>query len=1073
MRRRLQAVALDAVALAALAAATLLIFWALVGTNLVLAGVDAFTYFTPYRDYANAALRQGRLPLWNPYLFLGVPFLANIQAAVLYPLNWLFVTLWAPKALVWSAVLHIWLAAAFTYGYARRGIGLSRSAAWVAAAAFAFSGFLGGQVEHVNQLSAGAWFPLLLLLFYEAVHGRANGAEGSEGEGKWKGEIRNPKSEIRISKLLLLGLVVALQLLAGHTQAAYINLFGLGVYGFWPLFEAGWRVWQQEGLRGKRKMERGKWKGEDGEAREGERQGHSPEPCPELHRMAVEGTEKGGQGWLCCPFSIFRLPFSWKVGEAGRRAVAYGAAVALGLALAAAQLLPTLELSRLSVRAGGLSFREAISFSLRPRMLLYTLLPTYGEDLGQAFGTEGFSEYVAYIGVLGLVLAAWGAWRGHPSWARRRFLVLAACGFVLALGIYNPAYFLLYKLVPGFDLFRAPARWMFLYTFGAAMLAGLGAEQLRITHHGSRITHHASRFTFHVSRFTHRSRVFLVAAAIVGLALLVWLRKPGWVTWAAWGGTAAVAAAFLAFGRRSGAFRRALPLVLPLALLIELTAASRALPHACPTAPEAIRSLRTAPAHLLSDRSLYRFLSLSDITYDPGDLAEIEQLFGDQLPPEAVYDFVVATKEKEILAPNLPLLYRIPAVDGYDGGVLPLARYVTLQRLFLDEADLSPDGRLREQLKAIPPARLLNLLNVKYVITDKLFDVWLDDVYYDLQHRAVLGADGVAEVTLEEMPACSATALGVISHLRGAEALPDGTAVAEIVLGDAAGRVERLLLRAGEHTSEGAYEAGAVAHAQARVARPWPEHVPGQDYLAVLEFAAPLRPQRLTVRALLPAGQFVLRGLSLIDQRTGAHWALTVSSEGRFARVHSGDVKVYENLDLLPRAYVVHAARVLPDDEAALAALADPSFDPAREVILMEGGGGKGEDGKGKEEKGKGERERRPFSIFPFSSEGGEEVAVVQVYEPERVVVQVTLAEPGYLVLSDTHYPGWKAWVDGGAAPILRANLLFRAVALEAGEHTVEFRYQPASLRWGAVISLAALVALMAGLGYATLRRAS
>lgn len=95
---------------------------------------------------------------------------------------------------------------------------------------------------------------------------------------------------------------------------------------------------------------------------------------------------------------------------------------------------------------------------------------------------------------------------------------------------------------------------------------------------------------------------------------------------------------------------------------------------------------------------------------------------------------------------------------------------------------------------------------------------------------------------------------------------------------------------------------------------------------------------------------------------------------------------------------------------------------------------------------------------------------MVEVYEPEKVVVRAALAEPGYLVLSDTYYPGWEAWVDGQPAAILRADLLFRAVALEAGEHVVEFRYRPASLRWGAGISLAALAVLVAGLGFAKFR---
>jgi hypothetical protein len=67
----------------------------------------------PYWTYRNAALSAGRLPR-NPYLFLGVPFLANPQAAVLYPLHWPLTWIEADRALVWSALLHVWLAAGFT-----------------------------------------------------------------------------------------------------------------------------------------------------------------------------------------------------------------------------------------------------------------------------------------------------------------------------------------------------------------------------------------------------------------------------------------------------------------------------------------------------------------------------------------------------------------------------------------------------------------------------------------------------------------------------------------------------------------------------------------------------------------------------------------------------------------------------------------------------------------------------------------------------------------------------------------------------------------------------------------------
>ena len=139
--------------------------------------------------------------------------------------------------------------------------------------------------------------------------------------------------------------------------------------------------------------------------------------------------------------------------------------------LAAGQLLPTLELSRLSVRSGGLPYNEAASFSLKPGLVFKAFLPPL-------LWEPPFSEYVAYVGLIGLVLAAVGAWavvRRQPA----RLAPLSSCALVgvfLAFGAYNPVYYLLYKLVPGFDLFRAPARWLLLYGFGAAILAGVGLE---------------------------------------------------------------------------------------------------------------------------------------------------------------------------------------------------------------------------------------------------------------------------------------------------------------------------------------------------------------------------------------------------------------------------------------------------------------------------------------------------------------------------------------------------------------------------------------------------------------------
>jgi uncharacterized membrane protein YfhO len=63
-------------------------------------------------------------------------------------------------------------------------------------------------------------------------------------------------------------------------------------------------------------------------------------------------------------------------------------------------------------------------------------------------------------------------------------------------------------------------------------------------------------------------------------------------------------------------------------------------------------------------------------------------------------------------------------------------------------------------------------------------------------------------------------------------------------------------------------------------------------------------------------------------------------------------------------------------------------------------------------------------------------------------------------VLADSYYPGWEARVDGRTRPLLVADYVLRAVALERGEHEVEFVFRPRSFRWGAVLSSLALLGL-------------
>lgn len=987
---------------------TLLFFWQILLTNLILIGVDTFLYFYPYKAYASEALRQGRLPLWNPHLFMGAPLLANSQVGLFYPFNWPFLWLDPPQQAAWSIGLHIALAGLLLLAYTRLSLHLSWAGALVAAILFAFGGYLSAQVEHLNQLNAAAWLPLIFLLY----------------------DLALAKPQRRWFWSLWLALVVSLTLLAGHAQTVFISLFGLGLYALWRAMEA----WS-----GGAEGQRGRGAGGQGSKGAGDR---------------VAGSKVAGFTFHFSRFTLSAVRFTLPA------LLPLAFASILAVALAAIQLLPTAELSGLSIRSGGLTYREVVSFSLRPTILHYALLPPLNLDLSQLLG-EAFGEWVAYLGISGLLLALLGALQSIWLQPPRRFVFLAACGLVLSLGLFSgPIYLILYYLVPGFDLFRAPARWLLLYAFSGAVLAGYGFDALL-----EPITlHRRLSSIWDWLRARWRRLVLFIGLPLFGLLGLIAWKTPPFTTLAAWAILAALTLSLLAYLLRSSlpAPRSSLPAprstlitltALWLILLTELFWAAQSLNYNQPTAPQAYHSMRNATAFLLSAdppddpaRPPDRFLSLSGITYDPGDLPELTQIFGDSLSPTALYNLIVATKEKEVLFYNLPLLYGLHSVDGYDGGILPLRQFITLQQLFLPPDQLSLDGRLREELRFVPPGRLLSLLNTRWIITDKQFDVWIDDIFYDLQFPARL-APGQT-VTTTDIPTFPTTAIGLVSHLDAtpAAALPDGVTVAELTLTFTDGLSQTIAIKTGRDTAAGSYTT-ETAHTQARVGVAWPYEAAGVDYISLYPVSNPASRQvtEISLTATLPEGLFVLRGLSLIHQPTTTSRSVILSTEGRYRQVHSGDVKIYENLAVLPRAYPVHQAEIVADETAAIAAIRAPQFDPTKKFVRLA-------------------LDNEPAGLISLGQPSPQDRVAITSYQPERVELATNLATPGWLVLSDTTYPGWQASVDGQPVEILPANLMFRVIQLPAGQHTVVFEFVPRSLQIGALVTLLALLFLVAGL---------
>jgi len=183
------------------------------------------TQFIPWWWQAWQTLRSGELPLWNPLVGMGAPLLANYQSALLYPPTWIYFALAAIGGLplmAWGQALMV----AFHLAWAGWGMGLlirrldrSELAQSIGGLAFGLSGYLVARAHFLSINATVAWLPWILLIAYELV--------------------QDPRSNRPVLKL---GLVLALQWLAGHAQLAWYSLILAIIWmAFWAWRDTRWR----------------------------------------------------------------------------------------------------------------------------------------------------------------------------------------------------------------------------------------------------------------------------------------------------------------------------------------------------------------------------------------------------------------------------------------------------------------------------------------------------------------------------------------------------------------------------------------------------------------------------------------------------------------------------------------------------------------------------------------------------------------------------------------------------------------------------------------------------------------
>ncbi|MEP6741218.1 MAG: YfhO family protein [bacterium] len=943
----------------------------------------------PMRVVVANLIHAGYVPLWNPYMFSGMPLFGAAQAGVLFPLNWFYLPFSIPVATNLMMLSTYVVAALGAYLFARRS-GATIAGAVATSLIWQWSAFMVAKVGQTNVVQTAALLPCVLWAIDRY------GMSGKRSHG------------------VVLALLVAVQIFAGHQQTF--------AYSF--LLAAAYAVVMA-------------------------RASSSRERNAYLQSLAL---------------------------------------LAGGVVLAAVQILPTIELLRNSLRATA-TYDFFSSFSMPPRFVLTFFAPfIMGGGDGQLFrapyiGPAFAGEYIAYVGAATIMLALVALLLKQDTRTKFWALVVVVC-LALAIGRFLPLN--LYKLVyyvPVLNLFRVPARHLMEVEFALAVLAGRGLSAIQLI---------APR---------NRKHVLRVVGAAGGLVFLLTCLTVSW--WRPYGfqlgRTAPVtilrapelfipiviavlsAIALWVFARNcEGRFRwsvASLFAVLALDLCVWGQASgwrfSPTRAHPLWSEPESLRVLRNLERE--RGNTPYRILT------------EVQPFFintgRDEEEKYKLGEFMLS------LQPDTYVMHGVENAAGYDG--FGLTRYSKLAD------DMKLWGELTDPNRSVRgPGREFDILNVRYLLKQNppgearrqetqapAAQANGEPVLVNLRgvpfSRDELGAPSLlnGERLRFTVPPTEANGIALVTSLAWSADVKDGEVVGHVRLRAEDGKEIELQLLAGDHTAEWSHDRldlqNTIRHRRAPVATSSVVTDPSGNYeshtyVAELSFPRTVRVTRgeIEVAAIEAAPKLTLdvkrvsllksdaaqplRGewLEKLPARSGdADSAMVNDSKsmgsGRWRLVaETNYLQFYENTRSSPRAWLVSSELVATEqqelDVIRTGKLPNgQSWEPLQTALV-----------------------EAPTSLN-FGANATPGSAEVTRHEPNRMEVKTESAAPAILILSENHYPGWRAYVDGKSISVMRVNYNLRGVAVPAGKHLVAFVYRPKSVIIGLVISLLTLAGLV------------
>jgi hypothetical protein len=353
------------------------------------------------------------------------------------------------------------------------------------------------------------------------------------------------------------------------------------------------------------------------------------------------------------------------------RAVWLLVAVVGGLLVAAAQLLPELQLADRSVRGGGLSLDAAGILSLPPARAMAALVPDYLG--GSRLGTSPVMW--AWLPWAVLAMAALAFATGRVSRQGAAVAGIAVVAAVLALGQDTPLFRVAHAVLPGFDRFRVPSRWLVLTSLAVALLGAVGLDAVASA---ARLRRRAAAVVGLVSAGA-LSMLVVGDGAPRSLSLILGLVAALTVIGSWW-------------GTRWPAARRGLTAAMVAVVAVELLAAgAHTYAHWQRIDPGAL-TRRSATAEALGEGLDSRVLSIG-----------AEGLFATQA-------------QRRALQPNTHVLDGLRSPDGYDGGLLVSRRWITAMRKLTRHRAFNAELPLRGNIVGALDEDLFVELDVSHVV---------------------------------------------------------------------------------------------------------------------------------------------------------------------------------------------------------------------------------------------------------------------------------------------------------------------------------------------------------------------